>query len=82
MWQVRPCEGTRSLHRLRVKRHCPSGCPGFGYRVRALGAGAMDAAPTAAAAAGGAGGDGGEDGGVRPDKSWVEPYNPPWMIHL
>ena len=70
MWQVRPCEGTRSLHRLRVKRHCPSGCPGFGYRVRALRAGAMDAAPTAAAAAGGAGGDGGED---RPDKSWVEP---------
>ena len=62
--------------------HCPTGCTGFGYRVRALGAGAMDAAPTAAAAAGGAGGDGGEDGGVRPDKSWVEPYNPPWMIHL
>ena len=82
MWQVRPCEGTCSLHRLRVKRPLPYGLPGFGYRVRALGAGAMDAAPTAAAAAGGAGGDGGEDGGVRPDKSWVEPYNPPWMIHL
>ena len=77
MWQVRPCEGTCSLHRLRVKRPLPTGCPGFGYWVPALRAGAMDAAPTAAAAAGGAGGDGGEDGGVRPDKSWVEPYNPP-----
>ena len=54
--------------------HCPTGCPRFGYRVRALRAGAMDAAPTAAAAAGGAGGDGVEDGGDRPDKSWVESY--------
>ena len=55
--------------------HCPTGCPGFGHRVQALRAGAMDAAP-ATAAARGAGGDGGEDGGDRPDKSWVEPYNP------
>jgi len=56
--------------------HCPTGCPRFGYRVRALRAGAMDAAPTAAAAAGGAGVDGVEDGGDRPDKSWVESYDP------
>ena len=49
--------------------HCPTGCPGFGYRVQARRAGAMDAAPTALAAAGGDGGeDGGEDGGDRPDQ--------------
>ena len=44
--------------------HCPTGCPGFGYRFGCPGFGYL-----AAAAAGGDGGeDGGEDGGGRPDK--------------
>ena len=36
MWQVRPCEGTCSLHRLRVKRPLPYGL----HRVRLPGSGA------------------------------------------